>query len=99
MSECLSEKNNYEVRKYCMFSFVVTAYLYDRRQIEDYEMIIERKERKKDMNTYDLCRWLKGRNIKYKLSFRYNRDKSLKWNLKKYRNFLRLKVRLKNNDQ
>ncbi len=78
-----------------MMSFVIKAILFNEQQIKDFEMITHRLEQEQKMKVFDLCYWLKGRNIEFQLSYKYNKDKSIKWNISKYRNFIRLKVRIR----
>lgn len=61
----------------------------------DCRVIIDRFEKDEKMKLYNVCYWLNGRNINFKVSFKYNFKETIKWNIQKYRNFLRLKVRLK----
>lgn len=95
MQSFSSKDKKYIIRKYCMMSFKITVYLYSEQQVNDFETIIQRLKSEEKMKMYDVCCWLKGRRIEYSLSFKYNWLKSIKWNIIKYRNYLRLRIRLK----
>ena len=41
---------------------------------------------------YNICYWLNGRKIEYIVRFNYIPRNGFKWNLVRYRNYLRLKV-------
>lgn len=94
MPNYLSKKPECTVRKYRLMSFEIKAFLYTEQKIRDFETITNRLEHEEKMKVYDLCYWLKGRDIDYKLSFKYNKSKPIKWNIAKYYNFIRLKIRI-----
>lgn len=77
-----------------MHSFKLTVYTSSDQEERNYNEIIERFEKDDKIKMYNVCYWLSGRRMLYKISFRYNFEKNLKWNIIRYRNFLRLKVRL-----
>ena len=75
-------------------SFEIKAFLFTEQQIVDFERITHRLEREEKLKVYDLCHWLKGRSIEYALSFKYYKDRPIKWNISKFLNFIRLKIRI-----
>lgn len=89
-----SKNDDCDIAEYCALSFVVYAYLYDDVQKNLFEMIVDRREEDHNMKMCDFCRWLSARGIEYELDFKYVVGKGLRWNAKKYLNFLRLKARL-----
>ena len=94
MQECLLRKQKKNKQVYCMHSFKLTVYTSSDQEERNYNEIIERFEKDDKIKMYNVCYWLSGRRMLYKISFRYNFEKNLKWNIIRYRNFLRLKVRL-----
>ena len=57
--------------------------------------IINRFEKEEKLKMYNICYWLNGRKIEYIVRFNYILRNGFKWNLVRYRNYLRLKVRLR----
>ena len=84
----------WQIREDFFYLHQVKAFLYTEQKIRDFETITNRLEHEEKMKVYDLCYWLKGRDIDYKLSFKYNKSKPIKWNIAKYHNFIRLKIRI-----
>lgn len=95
MQKCLRRRSEKKVEIYCLHSFKLKVLLDNEQQEKDYDSIIERFENDDKMKMYNVCYWLSGRKIKYEISFRYVMNKGIQWNLVRYRNYLRLKVRLK----
>lgn len=79
----------------CIHAFKIRVYLISERQEQEYDMIINRFLKDDKFKMYHLCYWLEGRNIEYKISFKFVVRNGVKWNLIRYRNYLRLKLRLK----
>lgn len=95
MRSYLLKQQAYKICTYCMRSFSITVYIKSLQQENDFWGMIYRLENEDKIKMYDLCYWLDGRKIDYKLSFKYNFGESIKWNIIKYRNYLRLKLRVK----
>ena len=79
---------------YCMHSFKLIVYTTNEREEQDYKSIINRFEKEEKLKMYNICYWLNGRKIEYIVRFNYIPRNGFKWNLVRYRNYLRLKVRL-----
>lgn len=95
MQDCLSKKQKRNKHIYCMHSFKLVVFITNDLEERNYQDIIARFENDDKLKMYNVCYWLSGRKMSYKVYFRYNKDKNFKWNIVKYRNYLRLKVRLK----
>lgn len=95
MQECLLKKQKKNKQVYCMHSFKLVVYTFSDQDERNYKEIIERFEKDDKIKMYNVCYWLSGRRMQYKISFRYNFEKDIKWNIIRFRNYLRLKVRIK----
>lgn len=95
MRGCLLKRQKRTKRVYCMHSFRLVTYIASEQEELSYKEIITLFENDEKFKMYNVCYWLSGRKIPYKLSFRYDFEKSIKWNIIRYRNYLRLKVRLR----
>lgn len=78
-----------------MHSFKLIVYTTNEREEQDYKSIINRFEKEEKLKMYNVCYWLTGRKMEYTVRFNYIPKNGFKWNLARYRNYLRLKVRLK----
>ena len=56
---------------------------------------IQIREKEEKLKMHNVCYWLNGRKIEYIVRFNYIPRNGFKWNLVRYRNYLRLKVRLR----
>lgn len=95
MQECLLKKQKRNKQVYCMHSFKLVVFTTADQEERNFNEIIERFEKDDKLKMYNVCYWLSGRGILYKVYFKYNFVKNPKWNIIRFRNYLRLKVRLK----
>lgn len=94
MQKYLFRNQKYNKQIYCLYSFKLIVFLSNEQEEREFKWIIERFENEREMKMYNVCYWLSGRKIKYSVSFRYVLQNGIKWNLIKYRDYLRLKIRL-----
>lgn len=78
-----------------MYSFKLIVYTTNEREEQDYKSIINRFEKEEKLKMYNICYWLNGRKIEYIVRFNYIPRNGFKWSLVRYRNYLRLKVRMR----
>ena len=95
MQNFLSATSKFEIAKFCMKSFTIIVFLHSERDQNNFDYVTNRLSQEEHFKMIDVCRWLKSRNINYDLKFQYNKRYSIFWNFSKYKNFLRLKYRLK----
>lgn len=95
MRNCSPSLNKVIEKEVCLKSFKITAFLSTEQQLNDYTVTLERFMENHQMKVIHLCYWLDGRFIPYQLSFCYNKDMSISMNFSKFRNFLRLKYRIR----
>ncbi len=95
MQECSLKKQKRNKQVYCMQSFKLIVFTISAQEECNFNEIIERFEKDDKLKMYNVCYWLSGRKMLYKVCFRYNFEKGPKWNIIRFRNYIRLKMRLK----
>lgn len=95
MQSYLSREPDCKLLECCLKTFKIIGYIITEQNVIDFNFIVDRYQSDTSLKAYDVCRWLDARGIDYELSFLYDKSKSILWNIKRYKNFYRLKYRLK----